>query len=184
MSPARSILPDGYDIKPMTWRRSIKEGGPEITLHGTIEDVVAQIQAINPPFLWSEPHTQHQAMIKRVEPPNITCGVAGTNVGGALLPQVRQIRDNLIHAPGTCGVEGGPGVCSRIGCSGHAAAWLCNDNLSCIHPKCSDLAAYIDDIVNKCQESNMGYSHRHGKTVRGQVSDADDYRVIVGYDHC
>ncbi|KAI0838175.1 hypothetical protein F5Y06DRAFT_296716 [Hypoxylon sp. FL0890] len=180
---ARSILLDGYNIKPMTWRGSVKEGGPEMTFHGTIEEVAAQIRATEPPLTWSYIRDQHRAIRKRAEVPNITCDAVDMN-SGAPLSQAWKIRDNLVHAPGTCGVEGGPGVCSRISCSGHAAAWLCNDNLSCIHPKCSDLAAHIDEIVDECQETNTGHSHRHGKTVSGQVANDDDYRVIVGYDDC
>ncbi|KAI1411395.1 hypothetical protein F5Y13DRAFT_191333 [Hypoxylon sp. FL1857] len=168
----------------MTWRGSTKEGGWEMTFHGTIEEVAAQLRAIEVSFTWSQLQGQDPAHGKRTEASNVTCAVDGTGLSGAPLSQVWQIRNNLIHAPGTCGVEGGPGVCSRISCLGHAAAWLCNDSPSCIHPRCSDLATYIDGIVNECQESREGNAHGQGGWVSGQGSSTDDYRVIVGYDDC
>ncbi|KAI0110993.1 hypothetical protein F4776DRAFT_667422 [Hypoxylon sp. NC0597] len=178
-----SVLLDGYYIKPMIWRGTVEEGSPEITLHGTIEDVAVQIEAMDPPFNWT-PQDQYLAVSKLAETTDVVCDVDGANARGAPLSQVWQIRNNLIHVRGTCSVESGPGVCSRISRSGHAALWLCNDNASCTHTKCSDLAAYIDDIVNECRGSSEGHIYDQRATVRGRGSATDDYHVIIGYDDC
>ncbi|OTA56832.1 hypothetical protein K449DRAFT_451344 [Hypoxylon sp. EC38] len=180
---ARTALPEGYYIKPMIWRGTVKEGDPEMTLHGTIEDVATQIRAIGPQFIWPS-QDQHPAISKRAETTNVTCDLDGVNAYGAPLSHVCQIRDNLVHAPGTCSVEGSSSMCSRISCSGHAALWLCNDSPPCTHTKCSDLVAYVDDIVNECQRSSVGHMYDQHAILRGQGSNTDDYHVIIGYDDC
>ncbi|OTA87534.1 hypothetical protein M434DRAFT_35283 [Hypoxylon sp. CO27-5] len=180
---ARTALPEGYYVKPMIWRGTLKEGDPEITLHGTIEDVAAQIRAVEPQFIWPS-QDQHATISERAEITKVTCDIDGANAHGAPLLQVWQIRNNLAHATGTCSVEGGPGVCSRISCSGHAALWLCSDSPSYIYTKCNDLVAYTNDIVNECQGSSKGHMHDQHATVRGRGSDTGDYHVIIGYDDC
>ncbi|KAI1379996.1 hypothetical protein F4677DRAFT_442187 [Hypoxylon crocopeplum] len=180
-----SVIPDEYAIVPMTWKGAINEGGPEMAFNGTIEEVTTQIQATKPDFTWESLSKATgntptvNASKRETEDNKIICGVGGPNAIGVALALVLQQRDYLASLPGTCGVGGGPRVCVRVSCSYRAAVWLCNDNAGGVEPRCSDLAAFVDDIAGKCQ-----VKYRGRPLVRGQEFDARNYNVMVGYDIC
>ncbi|KLO97810.1 Uncharacterized protein LW94_13387 [Fusarium fujikuroi] len=46
----RSDIPEGYTIVPMTWVGPIEEGGKNHTFKGTAEEVLSQIEKLNPNF--------------------------------------------------------------------------------------------------------------------------------------
>ncbi|EWZ90776.1 hypothetical protein NW765_016077 [Fusarium oxysporum] len=49
----------------MEWTGSIKEGADPITLSGTAEEVVAQIQKLNPDYVFLEGNTSEPEIGKR-----------------------------------------------------------------------------------------------------------------------
>ncbi|KAM5383049.1 hypothetical protein ACJA88_003582 [Fusarium oxysporum] len=56
---------EGYKLIPMEWTGSIKEGADPITLSGTAEEVVAQIQKLNPDYVFPEGNTSEPEIEKR-----------------------------------------------------------------------------------------------------------------------
>ncbi|KAK2934910.1 hypothetical protein FoTM2_006157 [Fusarium oxysporum f. sp. vasinfectum] len=67
---------EGYTLIPMEWTGSIKEGADPITLSGTAEEVVAQIQKLNPDYVFPEGNTSEPEIEKRSQG-HIICKVGG-----------------------------------------------------------------------------------------------------------
>ncbi|KAM0209329.1 hypothetical protein ACHAPA_011110 [Fusarium lateritium] len=182
---------EGYEIVPMQWKGSIKEGEAPISLNGTVESIISQIQELNPEFELVEDNTDASSGIEARNPSNIICNVGGTGYVDVVAARREQ---RYLRSLGTsvCGVGGGPGKCARISCSYGDAIWLCNDNGHYIEPRCSYLADYVDRIIASCQSltksppcvSKPCPPSWSAYFVRGQQFDTDKYNVIVGRSNC
>ncbi|KAI1036433.1 hypothetical protein LB505_002960 [Fusarium chuoi] len=182
---------EGYEIVPMQWKGSIKEGEAPISLNGTIESVISQIKELNPEFELLEDDTADSTAIEKRNPSNIICNVGGH---GYVDVQAARREQRYLRSLGNsvCGVGGGPGKCARVSCSYGDAIWLCNDNSFYIEPRCSYLADYVDRIIAACQSKTSSPPCTSKPCppswtayfVRGQQFDTDRYNVIVGRDSC
>ncbi|KAF5709477.1 tol [Fusarium mundagurra] len=184
---------EGYEIVPMQWKGSIKEGEAPISLNGTIESVISQIRELNPEFELelAEADTATLSKIEERNPSGIICNVGGS---GYVDVDAARREQRYLRSLGNsvCGVGGGPGKCARVSCSYGDAIWLCNDNSFYIEPRCSYLADYVDHIIAKCRSKTSsppctvrpcGPSWT-AYFVRGQEFDSDKYNVIVGRSSC
>ena len=144
----------GYKVVDFEWHVDVFPGKPPVSLHGTVEHVIAQAQALNPK--WNA--TILQPALEGLEPSEATingrdsekrrfgrtdysppqkweaCNGAKIETGIAYLRKV----------PGKPGAVPGPGACGIVSCSYHAAIWWCND--------VSDLcvAATVALLMNIC----------------------------------
>ncbi|KAK1829440.1 hypothetical protein QBC39DRAFT_287346 [Podospora conica] len=98
----------GYTIVPMDFEIEVSPGKIAI-LNGTVQEVIAQAQAINPDFALQE--------VK-------FCN----NFGGAGVDYIREGTRYLKRLSGQANMRAGPRVCSRVSCSYDSAIYLCNDN--------------------------------------------------------
>ncbi|CAJ2504521.1 Uu.00g119150.m01.CDS01 [Anthostomella pinea] len=177
----RSEVPEGYTIQPMTWRGVIEKDGPEMAFNGTIQQVEAQIQAMKPGFTWQALRRDlgmPQTSLQKRSKDKIYCDIGGdlSVPNGPLTVHVEWAHDALQANTGTCAVDGGPKVCSRVACSSNAGVWLCNDSTDRIEPKCHDLASYVQDIIGRCNKDSHGH-----KTTRGQEFDTGNFIVNTGW---
>ncbi|KAJ2973170.1 hypothetical protein NUW58_g9005 [Xylaria curta] len=181
----RPELPEGFQVKPMTWTGLVERGGVEISLDGTIEEVTQHIRAVKKDFTWASLRRDlgvTDTPLRELDTKtNLICDVGGENSLGPLTPNVEASRDKIADMTGACVVEAGPRVCSMITCTYNAAVWLCNDNATPITPACDSLASYVSDIIEACGQD---YYHGH-RLCRGQEFNSDNFNVIVGWkDHC
>ncbi|KAI6764235.1 hypothetical protein HG530_008024 [Fusarium avenaceum] len=182
---------EGYEIVPMQWKGVIKEGEAPISLNGTIESIISQIQELNPEFELVEEETDASSGLEARNPSNIICNVGGSGYVDVVAARREQ---RYLRSLGTsvCGVDGGPGKCARVSCSYGDAIWLCNDNSHYIQPRCSYLADYVDRIISSCQSKTSSPPcvsrpcppSWTAYFVRGQQFDTDRYNVIVGRSNC
>ncbi|CEI67741.1 hypothetical protein FVEN_g9549 [Fusarium venenatum] len=183
---------EGYEVVPMQWKGVIKEGEAPVSLNGTIESIIAQIQEINPEFQLVEEEPEASSELEARSQSNIICNVGGN--GGNVDVVAARREQRYLRSLGTsvCGVDGGPGKCARISCSYGDAIWLCNDNTHYIQPRCSYLADYVDNIIARCATTTNSPPCTvrpcppswSAQFVRGQQFDTDRYNVIVGRSNC
>ncbi|PGH26477.1 hypothetical protein AJ80_01791 [Polytolypa hystricis UAMH7299] len=190
-------LLEGYEVVgELTWIGSVEEGGPEYTFTGNAESILKEILALNPnyaPALEDPPPAENSTnVLAERSKGNIYC-----NFGGNGEIEVGRIEkeERYLRSLGTskCHVGAGPGKCVRVSCSYNAGVWLCNDNKYAVSPRCTSLADYVRNIINRCQRHLYAPCWwNEGKTcttvdewrVRGQQFDSDGYNVIIGSSKC
>ncbi|KAF5686959.1 tol [Fusarium circinatum] len=179
----------GYKVVPMEWTGSSEEGANPVTLTGTAEEVVSQIQKLNPDYVFPD-NTTEPEMEKRSQG-HIICKVG--RFGAMDVRAAHRERDYLRSlGNNVCHVGAGPRTCTKIACATGDAIILCNDNGHAISPRCSYLADYIDHIIRACSwtvNSPPCTTRPCGPSwsvdmVRGQQFDSDNYNVIVAKDTC
>ncbi|KAM0227438.1 hypothetical protein ACHAPO_011563 [Fusarium lateritium] len=183
---------EGYKVVPMQWKGVVKEGEAPVSLNGTIESVIAQIQEINPEFELVDEEPEASSELEARSQSNIICNVGGNGGNVDVVAARREQRYLRSLGNSVCGVNGGPGTCARISCSYGDAIWLCNDNPHYIQPRCSYLADYVDNIIARCATTTNSPPCTvkpcppswSAQFVRGQQFDTDRYNVIVGRSNC
>lgn len=115
----------GYTIVPLDWEVEVSPG-KIATLNGTVQEVIAQAQAINPGFALQE--IGPEPVKKRRRGPLSRrevkfCNNFGAADVGAILEGVSYLR----RLGGSANMKAGPRVCSRVSCSYDSAIYLCND---------------------------------------------------------
>ncbi|PYI14289.1 hypothetical protein BO86DRAFT_99954 [Aspergillus japonicus CBS 114.51] len=181
MALVTTRVPKGYTVVPMTYRGVITEGGDEVELSGTIEDVHQQIKRLNPDFNVTQSLEAREAdaevhrILQKRNKSNLLCDIEGDHSETATYTWITKGIQYLLALDGVCKVGAGPGTCARISCSYDSGIYLCNDNAWEIEPKCSYLATYAEDIMTQCYD---------GMYINGQEFDTDNYNVIVAGDLC
>ncbi|OOF94915.1 hypothetical protein ASPCADRAFT_507790 [Aspergillus carbonarius ITEM 5010] len=169
-----------HTITPMTYTGPITPGGEHISFTGTsIQEIHSQIKALNPDFELVSPDesspgntiTQRSDSTKD----NLICNIPGRLSETANTYWIRSGIKYLKGLEGKCGVSKGPASCARISCSYDSGIFLCNDNEEKLEVKCSDLAGYAEDIIERCDE---------GEYVNGQEFDTRNWNIVVAEDLC
>ncbi|PYH40792.1 uncharacterized protein BP01DRAFT_192925 [Aspergillus saccharolyticus JOP 1030-1] len=165
----------------MTYRGVITDGGEEVELSGTIEDVHQQIKRLNLDFNLTQSVEAREAdaevhrFLQKRNKSNLLCNIEGDHSETANYDWITQGIQYLLALDGVCKVGAGPSTCARISCSYDSGIYLCNDNAWEIEPKCSYLATYAEDIMTQCYD---------GMYINGQEFDTDNYNIIVAGELC
>lgn len=132
----------GYTIVPLDWEIEVSPG-KIATLNGTVQEVIAQAQAINPGFALQEvgPKPAPEAVklrrggsLSRRGPLSRRGVEFCLNFGNADVDAILEGVDYLHRLGGSANMRAGPRVCSRVSCSWNSAIYLCND-VSALSPK-------------------------------------------------
>ncbi|EPE32880.1 hypothetical protein GLAREA_05892 [Glarea lozoyensis ATCC 20868] len=76
--------------------------------------------------------------------------------------------------------EVAPHSCTTIKCNEGNTIFICSDNDEIIRPVCSDLALYLQKIVDECSIYVKGAGVKT-RRVGGQVFDDRGFNVVMGY---
>lgn len=134
LTTATEIIP-GYTIVPIDWEIEVSPG-KIATLNGTVQEVIAQAQAINPGFALQgvspKPASAAAKLRRRGQQsrrgPLSRRGVDFCNhFGNADVDAILEGVDYLHRLGGSANMKAGPRVCSRISCSYNSAIYACND---------------------------------------------------------
>ncbi|KAF5559234.1 hypothetical protein FMEXI_107 [Fusarium mexicanum] len=145
----RSDTPESYTIVPMTWVGPIEEGGKNYTFKGTAEEVLAQIEKLNPNFAeFADSKMKDDSTKTRV-----ACDGGGPNGGQSMRTKVSDARQGIDHLKrlGDFGCGAPARSCARMTCNWQSAIWFCNDNDYEVSDRC-DWQGYLAELViEKCQ---------------------------------
>ncbi|EKJ73010.1 hypothetical protein FPSE_06798 [Fusarium pseudograminearum CS3096] len=67
----------GYKIVPLKWTGVVEDGAEPVTLTGSIEEISAQIQKLNPDYMPPETNSTAAAEIEKRGQGHIICNVGG-----------------------------------------------------------------------------------------------------------
>ncbi|CAG1971623.1 unnamed protein product [Fusarium graminearum] len=182
---------EGYKIVPLKWTGVLEDGAEPVTLTGSIDEISAQIQKLNPNYMPPETNSTAAELEKRSQG-HIICNVGGW--GAVDTRAAQRDKDWLRSIGGQCHVGPGPRTCTRVSgnCRTADAIMLCNDNNHAIAPSCGYLGDYVDHITSACAwevNSPPCWVKPCGPKwtqylVRGQQFDSDGYNVIVAKVSC
>lgn len=127
----RDVSPiPGYGIEELIWEVETTPGGPTVNITGTIENVIEELEKINPTFVsdFGLDDVENTSSISPVEDrgyyiESILCDVFDW-------AELVAINAGLVYLNGVPGkpTNGpGPGNCGRISCSYDSAIYWCND---------------------------------------------------------
>ncbi|KAI1261263.1 hypothetical protein F5Y18DRAFT_431346 [Xylariaceae sp. FL1019] len=186
----RDVLPPNHTLSTISWTLPIIEGGEEYTFNGTIEEVYAQVNdqraklgfgPLDDP-LNDSTHTKEMEVGDILQGRSLNhtecrIGLLGAASSEKVLNGIKYI--NKLRTK--CSNGPGPGNCGRISCSWNSAIYWCNDKpVASELYDCSSFAKYAQAIYDECSYQ-VGLSL---DLVWGQAWDTDNFRVIIGLDHC
>ncbi|KAK7756191.1 hypothetical protein SLS62_001784 [Diatrype stigma] len=182
-SSKSSLLPAGYVDSglSLTFEGPLFVGGPNVTLSGTLEKIVAQINATNPEYFLSNETSNdsvsgHGASKGGNQEGPVYCHLGTPNP--ASLAPIEEAVSYLERLKGGCIAPAGPGYCGKISCSYDSAVWWCNDRLEPAYYPCKWFAPYTQRIIDRCKQELT-------QEVEGQSFSGDGtFNVIVGGDRC
>ncbi|KAH7305270.1 hypothetical protein B0I35DRAFT_444276 [Stachybotrys elegans] len=198
-------LPDGYDFSgELQVIGPLVDGGENVTLYGTVESVVAQIQSVVPEFKVEEEEEWNSTISSRdieirAHATHHFCRAGKVGAYGGSEAKRNQISREISYLRSigdrTCGVNARS--CVRVSCSNGAGIWWCNDNDYWYGEKCNDLANLAQIAVYKCERhmkadcwltnpgcGNCGCKPIDEWVVWGQQFSSANHNVIVTADRC
>ncbi|KAF3100656.1 hypothetical protein TWF569_010389 [Orbilia oligospora] len=181
---------------PMHWTGSI-EGGPELNLTGTLQEVLPQILALNPNweppvevagldlvapdkelakelFAATRTTTETPSLVKRYFKNRPTCGaIDGTLAEGWVIitwgiPWLRAIGEAGVM----CGAESF--TCAKCYCEYGSKIELCNVRTTKVDIRCDRLSGAAGEIVKDCGEWIAGDT-----LIKGHWWDTTNYAAVV-----
>ncbi|KAL2064157.1 hypothetical protein VTL71DRAFT_4651 [Oculimacula yallundae] len=172
-----------YPVGKMEWTGSATPGGPNVTLFGTVQEVIADLDANYEGFNKEE---RLAAVDKRQIVAPRTAWWATCSMPAGLRPAPWQVVQrfpvldgiNYLKSLGgsSCGCDAH--TCCRISCSWDAAIYLCNDNDYHIGPRCdwqgSNMVQWIWDNCADYAENSIG----------GKIWDTENYSDTVQSERC
>ncbi|KAK0613737.1 hypothetical protein B0T14DRAFT_569746 [Immersiella caudata] len=176
---SRAPLP-GFNLKVLEWTAQATPGGETINVNGTVQDVVAALNKIDPQYearLRQDTSLQSRSLdesyfYKRKSYDCIRIGSRGVDPG--------EIKDGIRYLRTVSGRPKngpGPGNCGRISCSWASAIYWCNEDES---EKELDTFARIADaasfLVQKCWDG------KRGSGFGGTVIHEDNWSVVIKFD--
>jgi hypothetical protein len=126
-----------YTISTPTWEVETTPGGERVLLNGTVQEVAAQLDLINPnwkaDFNVTRPPKPGAARAKRQEPDwgTCLCNIRLTEWSAAQFFQIEEGESYLATVPGKPTAGPGPGTCQRVSCSYNSGIHFCNDVSLC-----------------------------------------------------
>ena len=122
----------GYGIEELIWEVETSPGGPTVDIPGTVQDVYAELEKVNPNFV-SDFGLEDPDNSTSVTAPlesrayyieSIHCDWGGDYCSGqSILDGIKYLRG----VPGQPKTGPGPGNCGRVSCSYNSAIYWCND---------------------------------------------------------
>ncbi|KAF6814984.1 hypothetical protein CMUS01_12544 [Colletotrichum musicola] len=175
------------------WEVETAPGGPVVTVSGTVQQAIAELEKINPNFKTDFNITDVAeadvpvpevagSLQKRTDfkGSKVICN----NFGRAA--SYTAYLDGINYLRGVSGkpyAPAGPGACGRVSCSDNTAIWWCNDDRA---PKTlasfgsiADGAAYLSSFCTGLPETWNGKY-----TIGGQVFHSTNWNVIVRRNSC
>ncbi|EMR72462.1 putative secreted protein [Eutypa lata UCREL1] len=125
-SPSSLQLPNGYtEVQSfITFHGRVVDGGQNVTLKGTVEQIVAQIKRVNPTYfarnstIKASDHDESKAEAGKS---TLFCNLPDGAPG--YIEPIEEAIQYLGALNGYCGASPGPGACGRISCSYQSAIW-------------------------------------------------------------
>ncbi|KAH7316949.1 hypothetical protein B0I35DRAFT_451748 [Stachybotrys elegans] len=175
---------EGYEVEEASWAIEVIPGKPPAIFNGTVEQVMAQLEADYPDFAASalENINKEAAILANASPApadiltkrdhNICYNFPMASTG--------RIQEGINYLHGLTGrpwLGPGPRNCQRVSCSWRAAIWWCNDNNYRVeHTDWHGIANAAQVIVNECA--------RGASDVSGQRFHNDNINMIVRDGDC
>ncbi|KAK6355789.1 hypothetical protein TWF718_000171 [Orbilia javanica] len=165
---------------PMQFRGSTVEGGPDMELHGTAEQVITHLNKVHPG--WEEEMESLDAIQKGAlkargwAGPPICFNTPGSDARAHIIlgdgvSHLRRLGNQLCGTPANS--------CSRVSCSWYSAIYLCSDRNDPVGVPCNRIADAAESIANVCQKPGLWW-----QPARGHLSDTDGYTIVVRGDGC
>ncbi|KAH7029247.1 uncharacterized protein B0I36DRAFT_350157 [Microdochium trichocladiopsis] len=161
----------------MDWTGSIVPGGDNYTFRGTIQEIVSQIQHIDPNYAIPSTASGSAMVQTQTERRQTAHTICMAGAAGAC-PDITKALDGIEYLKGVggdCGLAAGPATCARVSCSWNCGITWCNDNDHYVSWKCSDLWPSAHRVLDRCT---------FGAGVWGQTFDEQGFNVIVGFSSC
>ncbi len=186
---APGIIP-GYEIVDVEWKVEVEPGKEPVILKGTVQEVAAKIQEINPDFHIdiapeSEPDSPETSanpateVVKRWTYESYFCF---GRWGGARRDAIWEGMQYLHGVKGEPRLGGGWGVCGRVSCSYNSAIYWCND---APHERVLfgfwDIALAANEIHRQCHKWDGNWGQH---VTAGQYFYKEQWNVIVRGDNC
>ncbi|KAJ1325803.1 hypothetical protein MN608_08999 [Microdochium nivale] len=187
---ARDNYLDHVTFVDMGWTGSIVPGGPNYTFTGTVQEIVDQIQEIDPDYVLPDVTAESSdspavddeapvsanpaAVLGSRQTAHTICRVAASGPCLSLIAANEGIR-YLQGLQGDCWLPPGPAVCARVSCSWNCGISWCNDNNHRVSWLCKDLWPAAQTTINRCPYARGAW---------GQTFDEQGFNVIVGYSPC
>ncbi|KAI1075520.1 hypothetical protein F5B20DRAFT_585116 [Whalleya microplaca] len=179
------VLPRDYTLSNITWTGAVFEGGSNETFTGTsLQDIEAQIQAVNPSFDWANKNSTDESYKTANEGyyGEVRCNIPGYKA--AVSTHILEGIDYLSRLTGDCTAGpadgSGKGNCGRVSCSWNSAIFYCNDNLEPHTEPCNAFATYAHDVLFTCWQR----IHYTSTWTQGQQFGPSNFNVVVGKDYC
>ncbi|KZL66277.1 hypothetical protein CT0861_08226 [Colletotrichum tofieldiae] len=177
----------GYGIFVPRWEVPSPDGsGKMLSLRGTVEEVVAQMQDMGPSFDIDD-------QFGKIATPPIGKRAAFDDDKDTLCHIFLEGNRSAVHVgidylrtvQGRPQNGAGPANCGRVSCRNNTGIWWCNDAQS---PKelesFKDIADGAQRVLEKCQDK-LDANQGDGMTVSGQAFHKDSWNVVVrGGDNC
>lgn len=184
----------GYGIEDVTWEVKAHPDGPTMNVIGTVQQVYAALDKVNPNFCQdfgvdNKLKANSSVLAVATESPSnyelqsLVCNVFD-------YAQRTATQDGIKHLNGVPGAPAngpGPGNCGRVSCSYESAIYWCNDN-----PTVKSLDSYssigwaaqfvLDSNDKKCSDIWGELPSDNG--VKGQVFVKGNWNVVVRKDDC
>ncbi|KAH7312715.1 hypothetical protein B0I35DRAFT_411400 [Stachybotrys elegans] len=177
---------EGYEVVEAGWKIEVEAGKPPVVLKGTVQEVLAQLEA-------DYPETAAIAIDGIAAAASAEASAVPSesldkrdynlcrNFPVAMLRNVEEGVYYLRGVPGRPTLNGGRGVCARVSCSYNAAIWWCNDNPNRVElASFNDIANGAKVIADDCKQ----FYNSAGWMVSGQRFHDNNINVIVRENSC
>ncbi|KAK4202035.1 hypothetical protein QBC40DRAFT_322577 [Triangularia verruculosa] len=174
---------EGYTIVPIEFELPVKPDDPngeKVILHGTIQEVIAKMEASYPG--WNQSFLSTPVLAPSddnlEQPSSFNCNIGfGEPVSNYRLDQGIVY---LTHLSGTAKNGPGPGNCGRVSCSYGSAIYWCNEDSVEKELQWLQIADGAHQVVVKCQvQDDKGV----WKT-KGQANYNTHWNVVDRRDDC
>ncbi|KAK0657741.1 hypothetical protein B0T16DRAFT_316009 [Cercophora newfieldiana] len=184
-APADStLLPRGYDLVPMAFELEVSLGRVEV-FNGTVQEAIAQAQALNPDFQLPELSLPEQEPLNAPERRELQRRVQVKfcyNWDGAERAAIYQGIYYLRSLSGTPTLGPGPGKCARVSCSYNSAIIWCNDNTVSKTITWDGMANSAKRITEICGWGLNPYNNRYYTS--GQNFEDSNWNTLIKKESC
>ncbi|KXH49274.1 hypothetical protein CNYM01_06990 [Colletotrichum nymphaeae SA-01] len=202
---------EGFDLTAIEWEVQAHPGGENLTLTGTVEEVLKELRTINPNYdqdfgVTSLTSTEaiDVAIESAVTQADDTFKDAPVNCAGyddADRKRLAQGARYLLDVKGKPTRGPGPGSCGRVSCSYNSAIYWCNMVSGCFLPMLCDINDKTDNVgtiqdskaktLNSFKEISDGAYYviekcyrGVGTLVSGRAFHKDNWTVVARWDRC
>ncbi|KAL0936075.1 uncharacterized protein CTRU02_208290 [Colletotrichum truncatum] len=118
----------GYGVWTPQWNFEVTPGGPNITFNGTVEEVLDQLQEVNPKLMASFNLKSTNNDLATVDPKDFNVKCQDPKLRAGRVYAWQEGISYLRRVPGKPVGGPGPGECGRVSCSWNTGIWWCNDD--------------------------------------------------------